>query len=84
MNAHAANNPAECAVPLATVAPGRQVRFVRADGDRGLVARLAAMGLVPGAAFRVVSTAGRGPFVIAIRDSRIALGRGMAHNIYVQ
>lgn len=68
---------------LSNVPPGADARLVRVDGGRGLVARLAAMGLVPGVAFRVLTNAGRGPFVILVRGSRIVLGRGVAQRIHV-
>jgi Fe2+ transport system protein FeoA len=41
------------------------------------------MGLRPGAEVRVVNNRGAGPFVVAVEGTRIVLGRGMAHKVYV-
>ena len=71
-------------MPLAMVRTGEQVRLVRIDAGRGLQARLASLGLLPGTVFTVVSGDSRGPVVVAVGESRIALGRGMAHKIMVE
>jgi Fe2+ transport system protein FeoA len=70
-------------MPLTIVQAGRRVRFVAADAGRGLEGRLAAMGLVPGAEIEVLRNSPQGPFLIAVKGSRIALGRGMAQKIQV-
>jgi len=65
------------------VQSGRKVRLIAVEAGRGLQARLAAMGLVPGAEIQVIRNSGHGPFVIAVKGSRVMLGRGMAHKIIV-
>jgi ferrous iron transport protein A len=70
-------------VPLTMVGPGRRVRLVGVQAGRGLQARLAAMGLVPGMELDVVANAMGGPLVVAINGTRLVLGRGMAHKIMV-
>ncbi|MDD2557946.1 MAG: FeoA family protein [Desulfuromonas sp.] len=40
------------------------------------------MGLIPGEEIRIISC-GRGPMVISVKGSNLALGRGMANNIMV-
>ena len=70
-------------VLLSTLPPNAEVKLVRINAGRGLVARLAAMGLVPGVMLRVLNNAGQGPFVLAVRSSRIMLGRGVAHRVVV-
>lgn len=70
-------------MPLTIVQVGRKVRFVAVDAGRGLQGRLAAMGLVPGAEIEVLRNSMQGPFLIAVKGSRIALGRGMAQKILV-
>jgi Fe2+ transport system protein FeoA len=45
--------------------------------------RLAEMGLTPGVQLEVLQDQG-GPLLLAVRDSRLALGRGMAHKIFVE
>ena len=69
--------------PLSTVQAGKTVRLASVEAGRGLNSRLASMGLVPNVKIKVVSNGHPGPFVINVRDSRMALGRGMAHKIMV-
>jgi Fe2+ transport system protein FeoA len=71
------------AVPLSTLPDGTRARFVRVEAGAGLKARLTAMGLSPGVGVTVVNNRGAGPFVVAVRDTRIVLGRGMAHKVFV-
>jgi len=53
------------------------------DAGRGLRRRLLAMGLVPGESIRVVRAESSGPVIIAVKESRVMLGRGMAGKISV-
>jgi Fe2+ transport system protein FeoA len=41
------------------------------------------MGLVPGTRVKVINNQNRGPMLIEIRDSKMALGRGLASKILV-
>ncbi len=70
-------------MPLAMCQAGSTVRLVTIDSGRELQSRLAAMGLTPGAELEVVSSSLSGPFIVAIKGSRVVLGRGMAHKIMV-
>ena len=69
--------------PLSTVRSGETVRLARIEAGRGLNSRLASMGLVADVEITVVSNRRPGPFVISVKDSKIMLGRGMAHKIMV-
>ncbi len=71
-------------MPLAMVETGRRVRLVGIDAGRRLEARLADMGLVPGVEIDVINNTFRGPFIVAVKGSRIVLGRGMALKIDVE
>ena len=51
-------------------------------GGTKLNRRLVELGLTPGIQLRVLQDSG-GPLIIAVRDSRIALGRGMAEKLSV-
>ena len=42
------------------------------------------MGFTPGARLRVIQNRGRGPLIVAVRDTRVALGRGEAEKILVE
>ena len=69
---------------LCDVAEGASVRLVCIDAGPGLVARLSAMGLVPGSRVRVLNNRGRGPAMVEVLGTRLALGRGMTRKIIVQ
>ena len=45
--------------------------------------RLAELGLTPGVCLRVVQDGG-GPLLVSVRNSRIALGRGIASKLRVE
>ena len=70
-------------MPLAIVQVGRRVRFVAVDAGRGLQSRLSSMGLVPGVEIEVLRNSLQGPFLRAVKGSRIMIGRGMAQKIMV-
>jgi len=65
------------------VGTGQRAVLVSVNAGFGLQSRLTAMGLVPGKEIEVVANPGCGPFVVAVEDTRIMLGRGMAHKIIV-
>ncbi len=65
------------------VKAGEKVRLVSVNAGQGLNRRLAAMGFVPDVEITVVSSGHPGPFVISVKDSKMMLGRGMAHKIMV-
>ena len=71
-------------MPLTHVNEGNLAILKSIDGGRQLRGRLAALGLLPGAQSHVVQNSGQGPFVVAVRGSRIVLGRGMAARISVE
>jgi len=51
--------------------------------DRCIVHRLLELGLTPGVELRVVQDNG-GPMLISVRGSRVALGRDLADNLWVE
>jgi ferrous iron transport protein A len=69
--------------PLSTVKAGQTVKLVSINAGRGLNSRLVAMGLVPNVEITVVNNDHPGPFVISVRNSKMMLGRGIAHKIMV-
>ena len=70
-------------MPLTTVNPGQEVTLIDIQGGRGLKSKLYSMGLIPGVKLRIVGNGG-GPIMIAINDTRLALGFGMARRIMVE
>ncbi len=69
--------------PLSTVKAGETVKLAGIKAGRGLNSRLASMGLVPDVEITVVRNRHPGPFVISVKDSKMILGRGIAHKIMV-
>jgi ferrous iron transport protein A len=70
--------------PLSMVGAGEEVRLVGVRGGWKVRRRLADMGLTPGEVLRIVQGDSSGSLLVAVRDSRLALGRGMAHKIMVE
>ena len=68
---------------LSDVPVGQNVKLVKIHAGRRLAHRLAELGLTPGVEFSVLQDNG-GPLVICVRDTRIAIGRGMAKKISVE
>ncbi len=69
---------------LSKVLPGQKVRLTGITAGVELKSRLAAMGMVPNTEIMVVKNDRPGPFVISVKRSRIALGRGMAKKVLVE
>jgi Fe2+ transport system protein FeoA len=68
---------------LSQVAEGQIVSVVAIAGGRGLRSRLTTMGLLPNTQIQVVHNGRSGPFVISIKNSRMAIGKGVADKIMV-
>jgi ferrous iron transport protein A len=77
-------------IPLALLPVGAKGKITRIRGGRGLVRRLSDMGFTRDAEVTVVCShcshhrGHGGPLVVAIKDSRIVFGRGIATKIMVQ
>ncbi len=81
---HNRHHSADATLPLSMVAPGQTVELVHIEEGRRLRKRLADLGLNVGLSVRVVQNSFAGPLILAVReDSRLAIGRGMAHRIRV-
>ncbi|NLA50257.1 MAG: hypothetical protein GX876_12460 [Bacteroidales bacterium] len=61
---------------------GEKVILEKIEGGVGLNNRLSSLGLTPGTELCIIQDTG-GPLLVSVRDSRIALGRGVAHKIMV-
>ncbi|MCD4829878.1 MAG: ferrous iron transport protein A [Candidatus Cloacimonetes bacterium] len=75
--------PAGAAYPLSFCKPGQEVTVHSVTGKCNARSRLETLGFVPGAKITVVSANHRGPFIVRIKDSQLAIGRGMSHKILV-
>ena len=71
-------------IPLVMVAEGEEVSLVGVQGGGGIRKRLAELGMNPGMTFRVIHKDISGPVILAVKDSRLALGRNMAYRILVE
>jgi Fe2+ transport system protein FeoA len=61
-----------------------KVRVLGVTAGIGLAAKLAPLGILPGAEIEVVRNSAAGPLIVAVMGSRLVLGRGMAHQIMVR
>ncbi|MEM2726876.1 MAG: FeoA family protein [Archaeoglobaceae archaeon] len=59
-----------------------KVRVKEIAGGKGFVRRLADMGLCPGQVVEVMSNGP--PIVVRIRDTKIAIGKGIARKVIVE
>lgn len=71
-------------LPLGFLQAGRTAIVVNFDCGRGLGRRLAELGIFRGARIKVIKNDMGGPLVISVRESRLAIGRGMALKILVE
>lgn len=63
---------------------GSRVRIVRVENRGGLARRLALMGFTKNTIIEVIYNDGRGPLIVSIDGSKVAVGRGIARSIIVE
>lgn len=68
---------------LVDLKPGELAIFVGFSAGKNLMSRLIALGFTPGAKVLMTQNLGRGPLLVSIRGSFVALGRGEAAKIIV-
>ncbi len=68
---------------LSDLAAGEMGVVHKLAGGWGFTSRLATLGFTPGAKLTMVQNFGRGPLIVNIRGTRIALGRGEAAKVVV-
>ena len=71
-------------MPLIMLPEGVQATVVEVHGGRGLCRRLAEMGFNVGDKVRMIKNHRPGPVVVEVKDSRVALGRGVTMKIMVE
>ena len=69
--------------PLSLAPAGEPLTIVDVRAGSRLRHRLSDLGLVPGTVIKVVKSLGHGPVILALGDSRLALGRGASHKVLV-
>jgi len=78
-------NSDESGVPLTTLLPGEEAKIVALGSGVGRQHHFRTMGLMEGKIVKVIATQpARGPFVIDVEGTQIAIGRGMARHILIQ
>jgi ferrous iron transport protein A len=70
--------------PLGELAEGARATVLRLQGGRGFLGRMAALGFTEGARVSLLRNSGRGPVIVLVRDTRVALGRGEAQKLLVR
>jgi ferrous iron transport protein A len=71
-------------ISLAQMPAGKLVEVVSIDGGYGLKNRLASMGILAHSTFRVLRNEGAGRLIVAIKNSKVVIGRGASSNIFVR
>jgi len=72
-------------ITLAELKPGQRARVVYTkEYGQGLVQHLADMGLNEGSIIEVVTSSNPGPLLVAIKDTTLAIGQGIARRIMVE
>jgi len=69
---------------LADISMGERVIFIGNSRRRMITNRLISLGFTPGVEIQVLQNNGHGPLVVNVRATRVALGRGEAHDIFVE
>ncbi|RLE60539.1 MAG: ferrous iron transport protein A [Thermoprotei archaeon] len=71
-------------MPLSMLSEGESGIVVDIEGGRGLIRRLLELGFTPGTRVKVLKVSPPGPLLVEVRESRIALGRGVAMKVLVE
>lgn len=69
--------------PLDKIPAGTVAQIVSIEAGSGLKNRLASMGLLVDVDVRVVRNDGAGQIIVNVKNSKVILGRGMSHKIFV-
>lgn len=69
---------------LSDVSQGEHVILTTIRVGLELTSRLTSLGLTPGVSLQMLQNHGRGPIIINVRGTHVALGRGEADSILVE
>jgi Fe2+ transport system protein FeoA len=70
-----------CAIGLDELPTGGEAEVESLSGAGTIMSRLAALGFVPGSRVSMVQNRGRGPLIVSVIHTRVALGRSEAGSI---
>lgn len=71
-------------IPLNTLEKGERAFVYLLSGGRTVTNRLVSLGFTPGVELDMVQNYRHGPLIVALRGTRVALGRGEAAKILVR
>lgn len=71
-------------LPLSMINSGEKVKIVKLHGGRHFIHRLISMGLHIGDVVEVISNDFQGPFLLRVKNTRIGIGHGLTHRIFVK
>jgi len=71
-------------IQLSEINTGKHVTLSRVQVGLELTSRLTSLGLTPGVTLQVLQNHGRGPMIINVRGTHVALGRGEAEKLLVE
>jgi ferrous iron transport protein A len=69
--------------PLVQAGDGERVAIVAVDGGAGAQRKLAHLGLAPGKTIEIVTRQPGGPLLVAVGETRVAVGFGLALKVRV-
>jgi ferrous iron transport protein A len=75
--------PTDDLIPLNKLTPGETGIVDHLRPGLSLAGRLTSLGFTPGAVLVMAQNFGRGPLIVTVRGSQVALGRGEASHIFV-
>lgn len=70
-------------IAIASLATGEEGIVKSYTGGRGMLGRCLSMGFTPGSLVKMLKNFGSGPVLVKLRDTEVALGRGIAEKIVV-
>lgn len=71
-------------ISLSEMTTGDDATILAIQGGRMVNNRLASLGFTPGVQVNVTQNYGRGPLIVTVRGTRVAIGRGEAAKIIVE
>ncbi|MCK5241439.1 FeoA domain-containing protein [bacterium] len=71
-------------LPLSAVLDGHAARVERLEGGEGMQRRLREMGILPGSVVEVIANQFAGPFIIRVKEGKLAIGHNITHKVIVR
>ena len=71
-------------LPLSDLKKGEHATLHELHTERGVASRMSSLGFTPGVEIEMTQNYGRGPLVVSLRGTRVAMGRQEAKNTMVK